>query len=495
MIDFKIRRGPYSQLFNEDGSIRRDTVALELGCWYLCTDEAWLYLCVEGDDGQLELKQINRNTNATNKPTTGVLPDGSEAERQILDIYTDETTGLLHILFSDDTEEVVVTSNVLDDKLSNIVFPEIDLSEYAKTSDLSGFITIQDVEAKNYLTEVPEGFATETYVDNKISEIVIPSTDGFATKKELNEAIESIVHPSVDLSSYATTQYVDDEISKIEFPEVDLTNYFTKEETADAIADAISEQKTIDLTSYATKEWVESKKYLTSIPETYVTKSEMNSTITAAVKEKANEIPFKTAKFVSNPIGSFTVGEDIGGLSIAELFAKLLGLKDTNSPDNPGIPEEPQGIIEKILNNEYPIYDIDEEGQLNKVKYNYNAYTSEVAADQLGSSTGFYQIKIKDVAIESGYEHYTEPQEMYYMIAIPSMLELGRNVDVFAWDNGLESWNPIDSSAFTHDYSMISSALSDAGIELPEIPNGYTLWADLGDINSGMQYRFVIKEV
>lgn len=460
MIDFKIRRGPYSQLFNEDGSIRRDTVALELGCWYLCTDEAWLYLCVEGDDGQLELKQINRNTNATNKPTTGVLPDGSEAERQILNIYTDETTGLLHILFSDDTEEVVVTPNVLDDKLSNIVFPEIDLSEYAKTSDLSGFITIQDVEAKNYLT-----------------------------KEELNEAIESIVHPSVDLSNYATTQYVDDEISKIEFPEVDLTNYFTKEETADAIADAISEQKTVDLTSYATKEWVESKKYLTSIPETYVTKSEMNSIITAAVKEKANEIPFKTAKFVSNPIGSFTVGEDIGGLSIAELFAKLLGLIDDSNAS------EPISTIDRIITKQIPMYSI-KDYTLTKSSYQLFTYDQITKNDSIRTS-GFYKV-IDDNGntVEAGYQDVSiVKDDVYYMIALPYFVDYNTMITLQVFDELNNKWVPYDKIPMISDIDEIRSICSeDPQMYIDSVDlNDYTIWMS-EKTPTGMLLRFVINE-
>jgi hypothetical protein len=166
----------------------------------------------------------------------------------------------------------------------------------------------------------------------------------------------------------------------------------------------------------------------------------------------------------------------------------------TQTPDDPIIPpEEPAGIIEKILVENLPVYDIDETGSLNEVPFSYINYDSEGAVEP-GSGTGFYQIIEKEGIIESGYEHHTEPQEMYYMIALPSQLILGENVIVKGWDEGLSSWNDINISIFTSDYLEIGSALVEAALEAPEVPDGYTLWADLNDINPGKKYRFIIIE-
>jgi hypothetical protein len=60
MADFRIRRGLSTDLFI-DGIEEHinPKVALEDGCWYLCTDTATLFLCVILGDGSKSLKRIN----------------------------------------------------------------------------------------------------------------------------------------------------------------------------------------------------------------------------------------------------------------------------------------------------------------------------------------------------------------------------------------------------------------------------------------------------
>ena len=58
MVDFKIRRGPSSAIFISPGVVNPKLV-IEEGCWYLCTDTAWLFLGATDNSGKLVLKRIN----------------------------------------------------------------------------------------------------------------------------------------------------------------------------------------------------------------------------------------------------------------------------------------------------------------------------------------------------------------------------------------------------------------------------------------------------
>jgi hypothetical protein len=64
-LDFKIRRGLSTDLFESDNITIKAGVKLELGCWYLCTDSACVYVCVKKDLEEADtaenriLKRIN----------------------------------------------------------------------------------------------------------------------------------------------------------------------------------------------------------------------------------------------------------------------------------------------------------------------------------------------------------------------------------------------------------------------------------------------------
>lgn len=63
--------------------------------------------------------------------------------------------------------------------------------------------------------------ATREYVDGKVSEIKIPSTEGLATEKFVEEKISKIEIPEVpSLDGYATEQYVNNKVDGIKIPEM-----------------------------------------------------------------------------------------------------------------------------------------------------------------------------------------------------------------------------------------------------------------------------------
>ena len=105
------------------------------------------------------------------------------------------------------------TETYVDEKVAGIDIPVIPTNVSAFTNDAG------------YITEVPEvdftGYATETYVDEKVAGIDIPEVDftGYATETYVNEAIAGIDIPEVDLTGYATETYVNEAIAGIDIPE------------------------------------------------------------------------------------------------------------------------------------------------------------------------------------------------------------------------------------------------------------------------------------
>ena len=141
--------------------------------------------------------------------------------------------------------------------------------------DLTGYATKQEVSAVENKIPSLDGYATEQYVNGKVSEIDLTS---YATKQELT-AVENKI-PS--LTGYATESYVDGKIAEI--PGTDLSNYYNKTETDNAISTAIAgitiPTKVSELendSNFVTDTALETKGYLTAIPEEYVTDTELNN--------------------------------------------------------------------------------------------------------------------------------------------------------------------------------------------------------------------------
>ena len=63
------------------------------------------------------------------------------------------------------------------------------------------------------------GYATETYVDDKIAEIKVPSVEGLASEEFVSNKIAEIKVPSIE--GLATEKFVKDEVAKIEIPSIE----------------------------------------------------------------------------------------------------------------------------------------------------------------------------------------------------------------------------------------------------------------------------------
>ena len=156
--------------------------------------------------------------------------------------------------------------------------------------------------------------------------------------------------------------------------------------------------------------------------------------VNAALAEKADNIPFTSAKFVTKPVGNFVIGDNVNGLSVAEILAKLLGLSDkdpTEIPSEPDLPEEFDSIVEEIKAKEIPMYSVNTSNELVEIPYNYLNLT-ETDAVLEATNNGFYQIKDSNGAvIESGYQELqVDNGNTYYVIALPKKVDYNTMVTV-----------------------------------------------------------------
>ena len=161
------------------------------------------------------------------------------------------------------TNDAQYTNKTYVDNAVASVDVSAQLTEYAKKTELPTKVSQLENDS-GYLTEHQSlaGYATETYVDNKVAEIDVTT---YATKQELT-AVENKI-PS--LTGYATEAYVDGKIAEI--PATDLSNYYNKTETDSAISTAIDNitipTKTSELTNdsnFVTETALETKGYVTA---------------------------------------------------------------------------------------------------------------------------------------------------------------------------------------------------------------------------------------
>ena len=164
---------------------------------------------------------------------------------------------------------------------------DIDLSEYAKKSDIPEAVDLSDYALKS---EIPSEVSLEEYA--KKSEIpAMPDLSGYALKSEIPAAVDltdyakkSDIPEAVDLSGYAL---------KSEIPaEVDLTDYAKKSDIPEAV----------DLSGYALKSEIPAEVDLTDyakksdIPEAvdlsgYALKSEIPAEVDLTDYAKKSDIP------------------------------------------------------------------------------------------------------------------------------------------------------------------------------------------------------------
>lgn len=141
------------------------------------------------------------------------------------------------------TETEIKNYDDLAERLAQI--EENGISDEAVESAIEKYLEENDIRVD--LT----GYATEKYVDDAIAAIPevdlseyakktdIPSTSGLASEKYVDEKFNSIEIPDVDLEGYATEKFVTDKIAEAQLSggDVDLSNYYNKSEVDKKIED------------------------------------------------------------------------------------------------------------------------------------------------------------------------------------------------------------------------------------------------------------------
>jgi hypothetical protein len=177
------------------------------------------------------------------------------------------------------------------------------------------------------------------------------------------------------------------------------------------------------------------------------------------------------------------VGESLKGLTIAELFAKLLGLVDTK-------PEEPKGLIDTIIKNEIPMYSISNSGELTPITFKL------IDASATPTESGFFVARdAEGKIVEAGYQDLSiNHDEMYYMIALLKEIDYNTMVSLFTWDPDDKTW--VDSDLeLTNDPAFIAERCDEVGISVPNNIDSskYTIWAS-EELCTGSIIRYIIKE-
>ena len=231
------------------------------------------------------------------------------------------------------TNDAQYTNKTYVDNAVASVDVSAQLTEYAKKTELPTKVSQLENDA-GYLTEHQSltGYATETYVNNKVAEIDLT---GYATKQEVT-AVENKI-PS--LTGYATEAYVDGKIAEI--PGTDLSNYYNKEQTNNAISTAIAgitiPTKTSELTNdsnFVTETALETKGYLTAIPEEYVTETELENKgyLTAIPEEYVTETELNNKGYLTSIPAEYVTDTELNNKGYLTAVPDTYALK-TDIPD------------------------------------------------------------------------------------------------------------------------------------------------------------------
>ena len=495
-----------------DGQINPNLI-IEAGCWYLCTDTAELFLgtyedcptcancinctncanCVDCPDRKLTLKKIN-STKLDQVTTCIVKLD--IADGNLIATYSDDT--VVDLGKAVDYIPTKVSEFVNDaGYITAVDIPTTDLSEYVKKSelpDVSKFITSIPDE---YITESELSdlnYATEQYVIDAIA-AQVPVED-LAKKDEVEEVkttLKAEVLPAIKEEILPTVQELAETAATQKW--VQEQGYLTEHQSLDEYAkkDELFSKSYNDLTDtpaipsiegLVTEDYVDKAIANLNIPEVdlsaYACKSDL--------EVKADAVPFVTNRYVSNAIGNFVEGESVKGLTVAELFAKLLGLSDV-----------PQGVVDDIIINKYGLYQFNDSVETEKIEFELTEFNTAEEYTAAPDKTTFYQYTYTNdegkKVTESGYQHYTLAQDfIWYMIMLPSSLVIGENVKVQAWaDEPRNMW--VDTiTTLESNLDVIAANFVDADMELPEIPEGYTMWVDFSNTNPGNIVRYIIIE-
>ena len=275
---------------------------------------------IEPDDTWQESFIRNLSTQATKAENARIKAEKAAQEAQ-------EISNSLRSDLRDAAAEVIgedyYNKQEVDNKIANV---QVDLTGYATetyvkeqmdtipSTYLNGYARMEDipkkvselVNDKNYLTEIPEEYVTESELEAKKYLTEVP--EEYVTDEELNAKGYLTEHQSLD--DYATTTYVDNAVAAVDVSD-QLVDYakkdtvYTKKEVDEAVANV-----QVDLSGYYTKSEVDTK---TAGIETNTSNISSLSTTLTGLQETVNGIdksPRKTYDVAYNDTEDPDVGEN-----------------------------------------------------------------------------------------------------------------------------------------------------------------------------------------
>lgn len=300
---------------------------------------------------------------------------------------------------------------------------------------------------------------------------------------------------TADLSNYYNKTEVDGLIEGIEIPTVPtnvsaFTNdagYLTEHQSLDGYAKT---SDIPDVSNFITMSDVEAKKYLVASDiagkldtqtynadkATFANKDDIQT----ALSTVPDIVLFNENYLVNNPVGGFANGESVMGMTLRNMFIKLLGLEIYVPIELPeGTPEE----VVPIVNDKKPAYVLGESGELVEATDSKNFYkelTESDAKKDNQEESFFYQIlNDSGEVVESGYHVSTVYQENDFLtILIPNSIT---NFHPEVYDAGAGDWaTPTWNLVPTESYAV----------------DGYTAYTVPAEfeILSGIAVRIVIDE-
>lgn len=340
-----------------------------------------------------------------------------------------------------------------------------DVGYLTKHQDLSHLATKEDIpDVSKFITKVPDEYITEKDL----------ADEGFLKEQDLGEYAkkdELFSKSYNDLTDKPTIPEIPTNVSAF----TNDAGYLTTQ------SPALGEYaKKTDIEGFATKD------DLSSAIENYYTKSEVD----AAKAKKADNIPFTDDQYVTKPIGGFMAGDNVNGLTIAAILAKLFEL----STEKPGTP----GIVESIIANKTPMYAVTDTGAVEPITWSDVLNYTEETAVAKPEVSGFYQITKDDGTVEHGYQQVSAVyNDMPYIIALPKALNFATNVTVQSWNDLESKWIVDDTTknAMSSDAASFESlGVGTLSEVCPEVDTTkYTIWfLDVG--STGIIYRFIINE-
>ena len=198
--------------------------------------------------------------------------------------------------------------------IQDIMNGKIDISQYATKAELSSAVSSIDLSGYAKKTEIPS-------LDAYALKGEIPSLDGYAKTSDI---------PSVE--GLATKTYVDENIAKVATSgDIDLSNYVTK----DTVYTKAQTDALIPSVPSKVSELENDSNYLSSIPEEYVTDTELNAKgyltehqdLSAyALKTEIPTVPsldgYATTQYVDNAIANVPTTDLSNYYTKAETYSK-----------------------------------------------------------------------------------------------------------------------------------------------------------------------------